>query len=366
MLNTQILPLPPGKVIGILGGGQLGRMLSLAASQLGLRTHIYCPDDNAPAFDVASQHTIADYDDMDALTAFADQVDVVTYEFENIPYETAQHIASHVPIYPDPDVLRITQDRLHEKKFLNTLKIKTTDFADITSLKTLQAGYEAAGPDVILKTRRLGYDGKGQVRVKSLEEAVQAWEAVSKVDAIFEKYVPFTCEISVIVARDIEGKIACYDPGRNIHTNHILDETHVPCGLPQNTLHDAVLMASHIVRELDYIGVMGVEFFVTEAEGKFSLSVNEMAPRVHNSGHWTMDGCLTCQFEQHIRAIAGWPLGDTQRRSNVVMKNLIGQDIEGWREASLKPGVALHHYGKKEVRQGRKMGHINTVSPRSA
>lgn len=363
MLNTQILPLPPGKTIGILGGGQLGRMLSVAAGKLGLKTHIYCPDEDSPAFAVSNTHTLADYEDTDALTRFAKSVDVITYEFENIPYETLQALSAQIPIYPDPDILKITQDRLHEKSFLNTLGILTTPFADVTSKADLETGFASVGPDVILKTRRLGYDGKGQSRVKSLKEAHAAWDGVNKVDSLLEKFVPFTCEISVITARNIEGKIACYDPGLNIHANHILDETHIPCNAAQNTVHDAILTASRIVRELDYIGVMGVEFFIVEEAGQEKLYVNEIAPRVHNSGHWTMDACLTDQFEQHIRAVAGWPLGSTERHSDVVMKNLIGHDVENWAEFCKQPHSALHLYGKKEMRAGRKMGHVNTIKP---
>ncbi|WBU64486.1 5-(carboxyamino)imidazole ribonucleotide synthase [Paracoccus aerodenitrificans] len=344
-------PLAPGAVIGILGGGQLGRMLSVAASRLGYRTHIYEPG-AAPAGDVAHAVTNASYEDAEALRRFAEAVDVITYEFENVPADSLDLLESIRPIRPNRRALAVSQDRLTEKEFLRDLGLRTAPFADAASEKDLPAALKRIGVPSILKTRRMGYDGKGQIRFADVGQ--RDWTGA---EAVLEGFVDFSAEISVIVARGIDGSVAAYDPGRNLHEGGILRTTTVPSGIPQAMVTDAVLLAARIAAALDYVGVMGVELFVT-AEG---LVVNEIAPRVHNSGHWTQAGCTVDQFEQHIRAIAGLPLGDGKRYADVVMENLIGQDMDRLPELLASPDVQIHLYGKSETREGRKMGHINRV-----
>lgn len=352
-------PLPTNSVIGILGGGQLGRMLSAAASRLGLRTHIYDPSANPPAGDVAHQVTTAAWDDAEALRAFASSCSVVTYEFENVPTEALDLIESLVPIRPGREALRISQDRLTEKDFLSGLGLTTAPYADCPDLAALEAALESLGRPSILKTRRFGYDGKGQVRLATDTSAAEAFASLNGAPAILEGFVDFTCEISVIAARGLDGRVAAFDPGENVHREGILRTTTVPASVPSRLRMDAVLMAGRILNALDYVGVMGLELFVTRT----GLVVNEIAPRVHNSGHWTQNGCVVDQFEQHIRAVAGWPLGDATRHADVVMENLIGSDIDRVPGLAAQPGTALHLYGKGEAREGRKMGHINRVTP---
>lgn len=352
-------PLAPGSTIGILGGGQLGRMLSAAASRLGYRCHIFEPGANPPAGDVAHAVTTAPYDDAKALEAFAKSVDVVTYEFENIPTSALDLIESLAPIRPGREALRVSQDRLTEKTWLAELGLKTAPFADITDAQSLQTALETIGAPAILKTRRFGYDGKGQARISTTNDAAKALESLQGAPAILEGFIDFSAEISAIAARGLDGQVAVYDPGRNLHADGILRTTHVPSGLPQSLLTDAALIAGRILNTLDYHGVLGVEFFVT-GQG---LVINEIAPRVHNSGHWTQNGCTTCQFEQHIRAITGWPLGDGKRHSDVRMENLIGDDLDRVPELAKTPNAALHLYGKSETKPGRKMGHVNHVTP---
>ncbi|MEM8787419.1 MAG: 5-(carboxyamino)imidazole ribonucleotide synthase [Pseudomonadota bacterium] len=347
-------PLPPGAVIGILGGGQLGRMLALAAAKLGLRTHVFDPAADPPAGQVAAQATRARFDDQEALARFAAQVDAVTLEFENIPPAALDLIARTTPVAPDGRALQISQDRLTEKDFLRNLGIATAAYAAVDDTDGLAAAIGRLGPSTILKTRRLGYDGKGQVRIEG-DTGRDAAEALCReTPAILEAVVPFDCEISVIVARGRDGAVACFDPGRNRHADGILRETTVPAGVAPSVAQDAVLTAGRIVNALDYVGVMGVEFFVTGT----ALSVNEVAPRVHNSGHWTQDACLIDQFEQHIRAVAGWPLGDGRRHSDAVMTNLLGVAGPDWPPA---PDASLHLYGKAEPHPGRKMGHVTRI-----
>ncbi|MBQ4824874.1 5-(carboxyamino)imidazole ribonucleotide synthase [Leisingera sp. HS039] len=349
--------LQPGATIGILGGGQLGRMLSVAASRLGFRTHIFEPGLNPPAGHVADQVTTAGYEDAAALAAFAACVDVITYEFENIPTSALDILESHKPIRPGREALRISQDRLTEKNFLQDLGLQTAPFADISDQADLDAALAETGAPAILKTRRFGYDGKGQARIKAQEDAAEALAAMAGAPSVLEGFVTFTHEVSVIAARGISGEIACFDPGENVHRDGILHSTTVPARLSKSQRMDAVLMAGKILNALDYIGVLGVELFVTPK----GLIVNEIAPRVHNSGHWTQNGCTVDQFEQHIRAVAGWPLGDGQRHSDVVMENLIGDDVDRIPELAKKPDCALHLYGKLEAKPGRKMGHVNRV-----
>ncbi|WP_028031774.1 5-(carboxyamino)imidazole ribonucleotide synthase [Gemmobacter nectariphilus] len=352
--------LPTGSTIGILGGGQLGRMLAVAASRLGLKAHIYEPSANPPAADVAHRVTTAPYDDAAALTAFAQSVDVVTYEFENIPTSALDLIEAIRPIRPNRRALAISQDRVEEKGFLNSIGLATAPWAAVSDAAGLEAALGAIGAPAILKTTRLGYDGKGQARIMAPEDAPAALAAMNGAPAVLEGFVPFTMEISVIAARGLDGQVAAFDPGENVHRDGILHTTTIPARLPPARRSDAVLIAARILNALDYVGVMGVELFVTPQ----GLLVNEIAPRVHNSGHWTQNGCAVDQFEQHIRAVAGWPLGDGSRHSDVVMENLIGDDVDRIPALAREAGTAIHLYGKAEARPGRKMGHVNRVRPR--
>lgn len=351
-------PLPTGSTIGILGGGQLGRMLSVAASRLGLRTHIYEPGANPPAGHVADCVTTAAYDDVQALTAFAQSVDVITYEFENIPTQALDILETHRPIRPGREALRISQDRLTEKTFLRDLGLETASFADITDAASLDAAIAEIGTPAILKTRRFGYDGKGQARLKTPEDAAAALADMNGAPSLLEGFVDFSHEVSVIAARGTTGEVACFDPGENVHKDGILRTTTVPARLTAGQRMDAVLLAAKVLNALDYVGVLGVELFVTP----HGLIVNEIAPRVHNSGHWTQNGCAVDQFEQHIRAVAGWPLGDGKRHSDVVMENLIGDDMDRVEDLAKAPNTALHLYGKADTKPGRKMGHVNKIT----
>ncbi len=351
-------PLLPGATIGVLGGGQLGRMLSVAASRLGLRTHIFEPGSNPPAGQVADQVTRADYDDTAALKAFAASVDVITYEFENIPTSALDVLEKLRPIHPGREALRISQDRLTEKDFLNGLGLQTAPYANVESKSDMAAAIAKIGAPSILKTRRLGYDGKGQVRLSGAPDADEAYAAMAGAPAVLEGFVEFSHEVSVIGARAADGQISCFDPGENVHQAGILRTTTVPARLTATQKSDAVLIAAKILNALGYVGVMGVELFVT-AEG---LIVNEIAPRVHNSGHWTQNGCVIDQFEQHVRAVSGWPLGDGSRHADVVMENLIGDDMNRLPELVAEPQAALHLYGKADVKAGRKMGHVNRIT----
>jgi 5-(carboxyamino)imidazole ribonucleotide synthase len=355
-------PLPPGSSIGILGGGQLGRMLAIAAARLGLRTHIYEPEADPPAGDVAAAVTTAPYDDMAALAHFADSVDVVTFEFENVPAAAAETLLAHAPVRPHPRALAVSQDRAEEKGFLNGLGIATAPWRAVGSLRELKAALAELGTPAILKTRRLGYDGKGQVRLADACRADAAWDAIGGAPAVLEGMVPFVREVSVIGARGLDGRVVCYDPGENLHEGGILRRTTVPAACAPTVAAEARRIAGAILGALDYVGVMGVELFET---GGGRLLVNEFAPRVHNSGHWTIEACVIDQFQQHIRAVAGWPLGDGTRHSDAVMTNLIGEEAGRWRELAAS-GDGLHLYGKREARPGRKMGHITRITPKKA
>jgi 5-(carboxyamino)imidazole ribonucleotide synthase len=346
-----------GAVIGILGGGQLGRMLSVAAARLGFRCHIYEPAPHPPAADVAHAVTTAGYGDAAALAAFGAAVDVITYEFENIPTAALDLLETLRPIRPNRRALAISQDRIAEKEFLTGLGLRVAPFHAVGNAADLDAAMARIGLPAILKTTRLGYDGKGQVRIMSLPEAAPALDAMQGAPAVLEGFIPFTHEVSVIAARGLKGEVAAYDPGENVHRGGILHSTTVPARLTPGFRSDAVLTAARILNALDYVGVLGVELFVTP-EG---LIVNEIAPRVHNSGHWTQNGCAVDQFEQHIRAVAGWPLGDGSRFADVTMENLIGDDIARVPALARDRNAALHLYGKTEVRPGRKMGHVNRV-----
>lgn len=351
--------LRPGATIGILGGGQLGRMLALAAAKLGLKSHIYCPDPQSPAFDVTPLKTVAAYDDAAALRAFATAVDVITYEFENVPAETAEILASLKPLRPGANALAISQNRLAEKSFLASKNIPVAPYRAVHSLDELNDAISAIGLPAVLKTTRLGYDGKGQRVLRAPEDAASAFADLKPHPLVLEGFVDFEKEISVVVARGADGTVRAFDPAENVHRDHILFTSTVPAEIAPGIAKHAAMLAKVIVVALDYVGVLGVEFFVIGGE-RPSLVVNEIAPRVHNSGHWTEAVCLTDQFEQHIRAVAGWPLGDPQRYADVVMQNLIGDEVDivpGGIDGDTQP----HLYGKAEARPGRKMGHINRI-----
>lgn len=347
--------LAPGSVIGILGGGQLGRMLSVAASRLGLRCHIFEPGAEPPAGHVAEFVTTAPYEDEAALRAFGESTDVITYEFENVPTSALDLLESLAPIRPGRNALATSQDRLDEKQFLESLGQSVAPFAAVDTIDDLNAAVDHVGLPAILKTRRFGYDGKGQVRLSAVDELASGHEALGGASAILEGFVEFEREISVIAARSTSGDVACFDPGQNVHVDGILRTTTVPALIDESVVQSAVAAAETILNALDYVGVLGVELFVT-ADG---LVVNEIAPRVHNSGHWTQNGCVVDQFEQHIRAVAGWGLGDPSRQSDVIMENLIGDQINTIANHVQNPSVAVHSYGKAETKPGRKMGHIN-------
>lgn len=350
-------PLQPGATIGILGGGQLGRMLSVAAARLGLNCHIFEPAAEPPAAQVAAALTTAPYDDVQALTHFAKSVDVITYEFENIPTQTLDILEAITPVRPGRNALRISQDRLTEKMFLRDLGLTTAPHAAIDDIDGLTFALSEIGVPAILKTRRMGYDGKGQVRLNDITDAAKSLDQMKGAPAILEGFIDFSHEISVIGARGADGQITCYDPGQNVHQNGILHSTTLPANLSILQSTDAVLIAAKIMNALDYVGVMGIELFVT----KSGLIINEIAPRVHNSGHWTQQGCVIDHFEQHIRAVAGWPLGDGKRHSNVKMLNLIGPDINRIAQLSNDGNLAIHLYGKSDAKPGRKMGHTNQI-----
>ena len=351
--------IPPGSTIGILGGGQLGRMLAIAAAQLGYRTHIYAPEDSGPAADVSPRWTRGAYEDADKLAAFADSVDVVTYEFENIDTVAVDVLAGHGLVRPNARALSIAQDRLAEKNFVCDLGGTTAPFAEVNSLDDLETAIDAIGVPAILKTNRMGYDGKGQARIMEPGDAVGAWNAVGRAPSILEGFDTFDQEFSVLLARDPDGGIVFYDSPANVHVGGILATSTVPGGaLIKEQQADARALAKQVAKALDYVGVMALEFFAS-ADGPV---FNEMAPRVHNSGHWTIEGALTSQFENHIRAICGLPLGaPTLAANRVEMRNLIGDDAAEWRDILADPENHLHLYGKHEARPGRKMGHVTRL-----
>lgn len=358
-LTDPLLPLPSGSTIGILGGGQLGRMLALAAARLGFKSHIYCPDPQSPAFDVTPLRTVAAYDDVEALRRFAEAVDVVTYEFENVPAATAEVLSALKPLRPGANALAISQDRLAEKGFLSSKNIPVAPYRAITSLEELTSAIAELGLPAVLKTTRLGYDGKGQRVLREPGDAEAAFAELKPHPLVLEAFVPFEKEISVVVARGADGTVRSFDAAENVHRHHILYTSTVPADVPAGVEKHAAMLAKVIVVALDYVGVLGVEFFVVGGE-RPTLVVNEIAPRVHNSGHWTEAVCLVDQFEQHIRAVAGWPLGDPRRLADVVMENLIGDEI-GQIPGEVGADAQVHVYGKAEARPGRKMGHINRI-----
>lgn len=357
-------PLPPGSTIGILGGGQLGRMLSLAAARLGLKTHIYSDEQGAPAFDVAAAHTMGSYDDADSLARFAASCAVVTCEFENVPAATLDAAARQVAVFPGARSFAVAQDRIAEKDFVTSLGITVAPYAKVDSLDDLRTALAKLKAPALLKTRRFGYDGKGQIMIRSADECDAAFEAIGNAPALLESIVRFEREISVIVVRREDGTMQFYDPVENVHQNGILAISRVPARIPQSLAAEAKSIAGKIAEALSHVGVLCVEMFQSGGE-RPGLLVNEFAPRVHNSGHWTIDACVVSQFENHVRAITGWPLGETSRYSDAVMTNLIGADVEKWREFAAEPGTAVHLYGKAEARPGRKMGHVTRLYPKT-
>lgn len=359
-------PLPvlgPDATIGILGGGQLGRMLALAAGSLGLKCHVLSPDPQSPAFDVVHRATTADYTDQNALDRFAADVDVVTYEFENVPAETARFLASRTPVLPDPAVLATTQDRLIEKTFLADRGIGTARFAAVDDRAGLARAAESVGLPAVLKTRRFGYDGKGQAALRQAADLDAGWESVGAQPSILEAFVPFEKEISVVAARSADGTVECFDVTENEHRDHILKISRAPAAVSDEVAAEALRIADRIGTAFDYVGVFAVEMFVVPDGQRRAVLVNEIAPRVHNSGHWTLDGATVSQFEQHIRAVAGWPLAKPVRLGRAEMINLIGAEVSDYGKWLTVPGASVHLYGKTGVREGRKMGHVTRVVP---
>ncbi|MGA2493522.1 MAG: 5-(carboxyamino)imidazole ribonucleotide synthase [Roseiarcus sp.] len=354
--------LAPGATIGILGSGQLGRMLAMAALKLGLRCHIYAPESDAPAYDAASERTVAAFDDEAALVRFADAVDVVTYEFENVPIGCVEFLEKRKPVRPGARALAATQDRLAEKTFLRDLGLATAPFCPVPDAAALAPALAKIGRPAVLKTLRLGYDGKGQAMIREGSDLSALHRGLGGGPMILEGFVAFDCEASVVVARSLEGAMVAYDLCENEHDRHILARTHVPARVAPGVEAAAKALAAKAIEALAYVGVLAVELFVArDAAGGARLLVNELAPRVHNSGHWTIEGAQTSQFEQHIRAIAGWPLGSPARRGRIEMSNLIGDEADEWRDILAQPDVSLHLYGKLETRPGRKMGHATRV-----
>jgi 5-(carboxyamino)imidazole ribonucleotide synthase len=361
--DTSRVKLKPGDTIGILGGGQLGRMLAMAAARLGLRCQVFSPDPDSPAFDVVLNATCAEYADVEALELFANDVDVITYEFENVPSAAAMILGARRPVLPDRRILETTQDRLAEKDFVKRLGIGTADYADVSTAAGLRAAISRIGLPAVLKTRRFGYDGKGQALIREGDNPDRIWADLGTKSAILEAFIPFEREISVIAARSADGEVECFDVTENEHRDHILKISRAPAAIPDGLAREARDVAGKIAAALDYVGVLAVEMFVLPAEGGPKILVNEIAPRVHNSGHWTLDGASVSQFEQHIRAIAGWPLGKPLRHGEVTMTNLIGDEINSYEQWLTVPGATVHLYGKGAARPGRKMGHITQVAP---
>ncbi|MGR0188287.1 5-(carboxyamino)imidazole ribonucleotide synthase [Azospirillum aestuarii] len=355
--------LPPGSTIGMLGDGQLGRMTALAAARLGYKTHVYAPgSEGSPCAQVSAAFTSAGWDDLDALEAFARSVDVVTLEWENVPVAVVEHLGRFTPVHPGGQVLSVAQDRVEEKSFVNALGIGTAPWRAARSADEVAKAVAEIGPRCILKSTRLGYDGKGQARIEPGSDPAEAWAAIRSDAGIVEGFVSFTCEVSVIVARGLDGSMAAYPAVENRHKDGILDTTIAPARVAAETAAEAERVARRIAEALDLVGVLAVEMFVTPDGG---VLVNEMAPRPHNSGHWTMDACHSCQFEQLVRAVCGLPLGSVERVADAEMENLIGADADRWPDLMAESGARLHLYGKAESRPGRKMGHVTRLRPRS-
>lgn len=357
------LALPEDTTIGIIGGGQLGRMLAMAAAKLGLKTVVLDPDPNAPAAQCTNGIVVAEYGDINGLAELARQCDVLTYEFENVDVEAIEGLQSKVPCFPDTRALSTTQDRLVEKRFFNSIGVATAPFFPVDSAAALENALAETEGKGILKTRRFGYDGKGQVLISPQSQGALegARTLLLDVPCILEGLVAFEREISIIAARSVSGEIQSFDPAENVHRDGILRSSTVPAQVDQSTVDKAGEIATKVLEALDYVGVIGIEFFVMADGG---LLANEFAPRVHNSGHWTEAACAVSQFEQHIRAIANMPLGDTRRHSDCEMKNLIGDDVTNVSTILTEESTLLHLYGKAETRDGRKMGHFTKIYPR--
>jgi 5-(carboxyamino)imidazole ribonucleotide synthase len=353
----------PGGTIGVLGGGQLGRMMALAARRMGYRVHTLSPGSDTPTGQIADVEIDAEYEDLDAIRAFARGVDVVTFEFENVPAETLEAAADLVPVRPAGGALHITQQRSREKAFLGDRGIPVAPFARVQSLDELAVALGAVGLPAIVKTAAYGYDGKGQHRVNTIEEGERVWGLVGHQEAIVERVVDFSSEISVVAARGLDGASVDYGAIENTHVNHILDLSIAPARIPAPLATEASRVARRVLDELGYVGVLCVEFFVT---GEGALLVNEIAPRPHNSGHYSIDACLTSQFEQHVRAVCGLPLGSTTQARPAAMVNLLGdlwdEGEPDWAAALAFPGAMLHLYGKGDPRPGRKMGHVTVLA----
>jgi 5-(carboxyamino)imidazole ribonucleotide synthase len=358
MTSSNRQSILPGSVIGVLGSGQLGRMFAIAARRMGYRVHTFSPETDTPTGQVADVEIKAHYDDLIAVRGFASDVDVVTFEFENVPAATAQAAAECAPVRPGGSVLHVTQNRLREKTFLRERGFPVTPFRAVNAPEDLKAGLNEFGCPSVLKTAGFGYDGKGQTKITGAHQAEAALAAAGKQEMILEAWVDFACELSVIGARGIDGSFTHWGVIQNDHRNHILDVSIAPADLPPEITREAIAIARATLEQLDVVGVLCVEFFLT-SEGK--LLINELAPRPHNSGHWTIDACVTSQFEQFVRAVCGLPLGSTTHQAPAVMKNLIGDDVKAWREILGDPDSKLHLYGKAEARPGRKMGHVTKV-----
>ena len=349
----------PNRTIGIIGGGQLARMLATAAAELGFEINIYCPDRDCPAAQVANKMVLGNYDDNEKLVAFAKNINVLTYEFENIDTKALEELEKVVDIRPSVKALKISQDRYTEKTYLNSLGIKTTKFYKIDEVSDIEKHFVKMKTPILIKTRRLGYDGKGQVLIKTQDDINEYYLKNEFSPSIGEEVLRFDKELSVIIVRDKEGNTKAFEPGENVHERGILVTTTLPSSISEALRNDATEIAKKIVGDLDYIGVMGVEFFLKGKE----LLVNEIAPRVHNSGHWTMDGSYSSQFQQHIRAIMELPLLSTERHSDIVMYNLIGKVTSDLLKNEL---AKVHIYGKKDPRPGRKMGHVNLIKKKGS
>jgi 5-(carboxyamino)imidazole ribonucleotide synthase len=354
-------PLPPNATIGIVGGGQLGRMSAMAAARLGYRCHVLSPEPDSPAQQVSAGVTLGDYEDPSALRDFAAHVDVITFEFENVSAEGLELLASLRPVHPSPAILRISQDRIAEKSFLNGIGVATAPWRAVETFADLQAAVAELGLPAILKTTRLGYDGRGQMRLRTVADLLPAYAALVPRPLILEGFVDFACEISVVAARGVGGAYAAFDVVENRHRDHILDLTLAPARIPHDTAMAAQSLARQVAEGLDLTGLLATEMFVT-ADGR--VLANEIAPRPHNSGHWTIDACPASQFELHVRAVAGLPLPAATRHSDAVMKNLVGPaETALWPEIVATPGLIPHLYGKAEARPGRKMGHVTRLFP---
>jgi 5-(carboxyamino)imidazole ribonucleotide synthase len=357
-------PLPPNATIGLVGGGQLGRMSALAAARLGYRCHILTREQDSPASQVSAATTISDYHEPNGLREFAAAVDVISFEFENVSAEGLDLLASLRPVRPAPAILRVSQDRVLEKAFLNGASIPTAPWAPVHDLDELRMAVERIGLPAVLKTTRLGYDGKGQALLRRTGDLADAYSALSPKPLILEGFVDFAQEISVVAARGAEGGYAAFDTVENRHRGHILDVTLAPARISEAVDGQAQVITRRIADALDLVGLLAVEMFV---DGEGRVVVNEIAPRPHNSGHWTIDACPASQFELHIRAIAGLPLPPAVRHSDAVMKNLVGPgEAALWPEVVATPGLIPHLYGKVEARPGRKMGHVTRLFPKGA